>query len=301
MKRTELPPALRGSAFRTDDATSAGVARDRLGAADLFAPFHGIRAPSDAPRETVADQCRLLLPRLSGLQFFSHTTAALLWEMRLPLQAESGPLHVGACPPARAPRTVGVTGHRTDLAPALLTLAQGLPAPTAPETWAQLGSILALDDLIAAADGILDRGLATSEDLAEAASRIRRRGGKDLAQALLEMRAGSESRPETKTRLVLSRAGLPEPELNADLRSTDGRFVARLDLAYPRYRVCVEYDGRQHAQQAQFVRDADRWAEIEAQGWILVRVLAHHFADPQRLIVARVERALRSRGWALHA
>jgi very-short-patch-repair endonuclease len=92
------------------------------------------------------------------------------------------------------------------------------------------------------------------------------------------------------------RAGLPEPELNWTLRSEHGRFVARLDLAYPEYKVCVEYDGRQHAEGAQFLRDADRWADIEAEGWITVRVLSHHLADP-RGVVARVTRALRSRGW----
>jgi len=196
MKRTELPPSLKGAAFRTVDARAAGVARDRLDASDLFTPFHGVRAPTDAPRAGVVDRCRLLLPRLGGLQFFSHTTAAALWTMLLPRSAETGPLHVAACPPARAPRTAGVVGHRTDLTAEMLTLAQG--------------------------------------------------------------------------------------------------------IAYRRYRVCVEYDGRQHAEHAQFIRDADRWAAIEAEGWIIVRVLAHHLTDPPSL-VARVERALRSRGWSTRA
>ncbi|PVW04252.1 hypothetical protein DEA06_09525 [Microbacterium sp. Gd 4-13] len=297
MKRAELPPSLQGASFRTNAARAAGVARDRLDAADLFAPFHGVRAPADALRDSVLDRCRLFLPRLDGLQFFSHSTAAALWQMLLPRSAEMGPLHVAACPPARAPRTTGVIGHRTDLTAEMLTLAQGLPVPSVAETWAQLGSILTLDDLVAAADGILTAGSASAEDLAAAVVRLRRRGARDLARALSEMRTGSESRPETRTRLVLSRAGLPEPELNQDLRSADGRFIARLDIAYRRYRVCVEYDGRQHAEHAQFARDADRWADIEAEGWIIVRVLAHHLADPPSF-VARVERALRSRGWS---
>jgi len=132
MKRAELPPSLQGSSFRTAAARAEGVARDRLDASDLFAPFHGVRAPVDALRDSVLDRCRLLLPRLGGLQFFSHGTAAVLWQMPLPRSAEVGPLHVAACPPARAPRTTGVIGNRTDLTAEMLTLAQGLPVPRSP-------------------------------------------------------------------------------------------------------------------------------------------------------------------------
>lgn len=98
-------------------------------------------------------------------------------------------------------------------------------------------------------------------------------------------------------RLILVRAGLPEPELNPELRDEDGNFVARLDLAYPEYRVAVEYDGRQHAELAQFRRDADRWPAVAAQGWLLIRVVDHHLLDPVRGVVHPVSRALRSRGW----
>jgi hypothetical protein len=37
-------------------------------------------------------------------------------------------------------------------------------------------------------------------------------------------------------------AGLPEPEVNPDIRNASGRFVGRGDLVYRRWRVIVEYD-----------------------------------------------------------
>ncbi|MGN7036330.1 DUF559 domain-containing protein [Microbacterium sp. P26] len=68
-------------------------------------------------------------------------------------------------------------------------------------------------------------------------------------------------------------------------------------MAYPDYRVAVEYDGRQHAERDQFRRDADRWPAIAAQGWQLIRVVDHHLEAPLRHIVAPVRRALESAGW----
>ena len=77
-------------------------------------------------------------------------------------------------------------------------------------------------------------------------------------------------------------------------------WAVQLDMAYPGYRVAVEYDGRQHAEGAQFEIDADRWYAIEREGWIVVRALAHHLRSPG-LVADRVREALTSRGWAPRA
>jgi very-short-patch-repair endonuclease len=246
----------------------------------------------------VQDRCALLLPRLEPHQFFCATTAADLHAMPLPAWCSDEDLHVGAIAPAREPRIPGVAGHRYALGFEDLTLARGMPVPSLAETFAQLGNTLPVDDLVCVADHLLTTGAVEREDLMAVAGVARRRGALALREAVDAARPGSESRQETKTRLVLVRAGLPEPEVNWVLRTPSGRFVARLDLAYPQFRVCVEYDGRQHALGDQFERDADRWAEIEAEGWVLIRVLAHHLREQQPEIVRRVARALRSRGWS---
>lgn len=295
MHRQPLPHEL-GTAFTVREARALGVARDRLTALDLRAPFHGVRARVDTAADDVLARCRIYEPRLTSAQFFSHTTAAALWGLPLPT-VDSTSLHVSTRPPGREPRTRGVRGHRLDLPIEHLTLRHGLPVPTPAETWAQLGALHRVDDLVAVGDAILTRRLAERADLEEAAQRLARRGMSGFREALPLLRAGAESPRETIVRLILERAGLPEPELNRDLRDEEGRFVARLDLAYPAYRVAVEYDGRQHAELAQFRRDADRWPAIAAQGWLLVRVVDHHLEDPTRSVVAPVDRALRSRGW----
>jgi hypothetical protein len=73
----------------------------------------------------------------------------------------------------------------------------------------------------------------------------RSRGPGDSAGDAL-LRPGAESRPETLLRLLLGRAGLPEPEVNVDIRDDSGRFLGRADLVYPPWRTIVEYDGDQH-------------------------------------------------------
>ena len=119
-----------------------------------------------------------------------------------------------------------------------------------------------------------------------------------LARALSEVRVGPRSPRETRLRLLLVRAELPEPEINWILRDSRGRFVAELDLAYPRWRVCPEYDGRPHAEDmTQFAKDADRWDAIRAQGWDHVRVLNHHAKGTGAMAVAKVRQALLRAGW----
>lgn len=296
MRRHPLPDEL-GPAFTVREARSLGVGRDRLDASDLRAPFHGIRARANPMPVDVLSRCRVYEPRLSSAHFFSHETAACLWELPLP-PSHPAQLHVSARPPAREPRTRGVIGHRLDIPSELLTLRHGLPVPSPAETWAQLAVHVGVDELVAVGDAILTRQLADRGDLEEAVRRLSRPGVADLREALPLLRAGSESPRESLLRLILSRAGLPEPELNRDLRDDEtGRFIARLDLSYPRYRVAVEYDGRQHADLRQFRRDADRWPAIAAQGWLLVRVVDHHLRNPAACVVQPVERALRARGW----
>jgi hypothetical protein len=290
------PRTLPDSPFAVSEARALGIPAGRLRSSDLIAPFHGVRAPRSMPATTTRERCALLLPRLSGAHFFCHLTAADLWGLPLPPWAEREPLHVGARVPAREPRLPGVVGHRLAGSHDDLTLRGGLPVTSAAVTWASLSTALTVDELIAAGDALLTAGACEKDDLLTSI-RVGARGVTALREAAVEIRHGSESPRETQTRLVLVRAGMPMPQLNWQLRDARGRFVARLDLAYPRYRTCVEYDGRHHATDTQFARDADRWAAIADQGWTMVRVLSHHFDDPHRRIVGPVGRALRSAGW----
>ncbi len=108
---------------------------------------------------------------------------------------------------------------------------------------------------------------------------------------------GAESPKETELRLMLLRAGLPEPELNIDILSESGVFIARGDIAYRWCRLLVEYDGSQHASDRdQYVRDVERGENLARAGWHTIRVLKEHLGSPAD-VVDRVRNALWARGW----
>jgi very-short-patch-repair endonuclease len=288
--------------FLRRDGLVRGIPRGQLDRANYVRPFHGVRVPRVssqlADTEDLLDSCRNYAPRLLPGQYFSHGTALALWGVPVPRE-KSLELHVSAHRPNQAPRTKGVLGHRLRAREVEVASLHGIPVLTVAEAWVQVLGTWRHDDLVIAADRIVTsiEALATREELRELARTRRRVSASE--KVLRDVRVGSESPQETRLRLRMLRAGLPEPELGYELFRTDGTFVARFVCAYPELRVAIEYDGRQHAHSTQqFERDADRWHEISAEGWILVRVLNHHlFNDDGQVAIARIKEALRQRGW----
>ena len=111
------------------------------------------------------------------------------------------------------------------------------------------------------------------------------------------MRSGVDSPMESRLRMLLVLAGLPEPEVNFVLRDEHGAVLRRFDLYYAGVRVLVEYDGRQHAEDAaQYDHDRDRCEELDDGGWRIVVVTARGiYVDPEQTLL-RVRKVLRAQG-----
>ncbi|MCJ1683490.1 DUF559 domain-containing protein [Rathayibacter sp. VKM Ac-2928] len=123
------------------------------------------------------------------------------------------------------------------------------------------------------------------------------RGARAVRHALELVREGAESRRETLLRLALAAAGLPEPELQAELVDADGR-IGRVDLLFRRWRVVVEYEGDHHrTDRAQWDRDLIRYERLAAAGWTVVRVASASFDADLSGCTDRVRRALVAGGW----
>ncbi len=317
-----LPEPLTHGAFHVSVARGLGVTASRLRARDLSSPTRGVRAASQAgdttagapngARETASSRqqrlrdeliarARLFAPALTEQQFFSHDTGLALIDAPLPYQRETQwGLHVSARRPAGQPRRTGVIGHRLQRRDPAPSEGRGLPIEHPARLWRQVAGSWELDDLIAAAEFLVcpRNNLLTLDDLRGELDEAGDLPGRPLERALREVRVGAETAEETKLRLSLTRAGLPEPEINFVLKRADGGFLARLDLAYPDYRVAAEHDGRTHAfDETQFARDADRWDAIRNEGWQHVRVLSHHMRPDPQVAVERVAQALRAAGW----
>jgi hypothetical protein len=106
--------------------------------------------------------------------------------------------------------------------------------------------------------------------------------------ALSLMDGGAQSPKETWLRLVLIDAGFPRPV--TQIRVTDGRLVAYLDLGWEEPMVALEYDGDHHrTDRPQYVKDIRRAEMVDRQGWTVIKVIKE---DRPNFIIARAHYAL---------
>ena len=286
-----LPPPFSGSAFTVASAREAGISRGRLRASDLVAPFYGMRA-TVSPTSTLREICAAYLPLMSESAHFSHETAALLYGIPLPRNREgSSAVHVTVIAPHHRPRGRGVIGHR--VLQATVGELFGLPICSPERAWIGLSQVLAHDDLVVAADHLVRRkhALSTLERMAAQIGEGER-GATRLRRVLLDARPGTDSPMETRLRLLLMQAGLPEPIIGQTVIDGDGFFVATPDLSYPQHRIAIEYEGAHHRTDARtFADDILRRELLEDAGWTVIRVIADHFARPA-ILANRVRRIL---------
>lgn len=120
------------------------------------------------------------------------------------------------------------------------------------------------------------------------------RGLRRLRMVLPLVDGGSASPKETWLRLLLLDDGLPRPTTQIPVHES-WRLIGILDMGWEKYKVAVEYDGDQHrTDRWQYVRDQRRLRELEAMGWIIIRVIAE---DRPVDVIRRVRQALAARGY----
>ena len=100
----------------------------------------------------------------------------------------------------------------------------------------------------------------------------------------------TESALESRFLRLVGASRLPAPRSQYGVFD-EGRFVARVDFAYPDHRLAIEVDGfRHHDTRLTFDRERARGNALEALGWRVLRVTAAH--DPETVAIW-IRRALR--------
>jgi very-short-patch-repair endonuclease len=80
------------------------------------------------------------------------------------------------------------------------------------------------------------------------------------------------------------------------ITDAEGTFIARVDLAWPRFRACVEYEGDGHrTDRAQFRKDITRTQRLEDHGWRVIRITDDDLARGGHEFLHRVRSVLRAR------
>jgi hypothetical protein len=172
---------------------------------------------------------------------------------------------------------------------------------TAARTWLDLAAVhprLDRDDLIVAGDHLVNlpwlTGVGRTDPittLAEIRAAMQRAGrfrGITAAREALEfVRVGADSPPESRTRLALVDAGLPEPELQVPADPADP-CSPRADLGLVRWKIALQYEGYHHRDARQQAADAHRDAWFQTHGWLVIKVTSADLRDGFRRVVRLV-------------
>lgn len=296
-RRSILDPGFREGAFRVRDALADGVTAKRLRSGDLRSPYRGVRAEFGIAATAWQDY----LPLLRVGDHFSHSTAADIWGAPLPRRIDDA-VHVTAGAGLARPRTHGVAGHTSSTS--VVANRRGAPVSDPTSTFRELATMLTVDELVALGDylvlepRILDpsdpRPYVTLDDLRNGMSAASGRGIRTARAAADLVRIGVESPMESALRMLLLRAGLPEPVCGYELFEPTGYSVGWFDLAWPEYATIAEYDGDQHRTSTlQYEKDIARFDRAAALDWRVIRVRRHSI----RSSVPRVSAALERGGW----
>lgn len=283
---TLIPEDFRRGPFTTEAFRHAGLS-PRLLEGQRFIRLHPRVWVHRDHELTLADRlhsARLTLPSRAQLSHRTRLELLGLDDLREPFHFTiAGDLHLDV---------PGVTLHRTVKLPP--TDAHGVIPVSA---WVQDCSQVSPVEAIASADWLIHHRHATRQSLAEAARLDEWRPGAQRARRALPFTDGaSRSLPESRVRCAIVAAGLPRPEVNADV-VVDGLRIAIADLLWKQWRLLVEYEGRQHAEDSrQFNRDLVRYADLRAAGYDYIQVTAAMLARPEAM-VRTIGRRLRDRGY----
>lgn len=279
-------------------------------------PFIGTEALADGRVSRRALRSRhemvyrnVYLPKGQALNAATRGVAAWLWSSRTAVVAglSASALHGSRWVDPQLPAELyrrngkpvdGIVIHRDELTDEDVCQVRGIPATTPVRTAFDLGRRRGLTTAVLRLDALAN---ATKLEADQVDALARRhpgvRGLVQLRQVLRLMDGGAESPQETRTRLLLVRAGLPKPQTQIIVCDDFGNPWARIDMGYPEWRVGIEYDGAQHwTDPRQRAYDIDRHAELFRRGWRIIRVSSDMLSCRPEVVLARVCAALREAG-----
>ena len=266
-------------------------------------PTVHVAADTDVTPQLMARAAALVLPDRA---WFSHTTAAVLQGLPVP----NDPLTHACVPRAADRRLKGTLRVKVRKQRPATTAAGGLSVTTGADLFCELSEVLGLVDLVVVGDAMVSAGMVRPRQLVRAAAALSGDHAAHARRAAGLVRERVDSPMETRLRLLIVLAGLPEPTVNPEIR--DGAFRTRVDLCYLELKLVIEYDGQQHRADdlEQWDRDNDRINWFVRNDWELLPVISRGIYRRPEETLERVRDAIRRRGgvvperldpeWRLH-
>ncbi len=287
---------LAGRVFTRAEAEDLGVSAGLFRSPVVRRVWPGVYADAalaDGPQLRL-DGIRLLRPEA----WATCHTAAALWGLPVPAEPST---HVAYPTDRSRPRFRHLAAHVCTEPPARasLTTLRGRPLETPTATFVRMRAHLGLIDLVVLGDAVVRRCATSAADLRSAADLVTGRGSRHLRRAAASVRDRVDSPMETRLRLLLVLAGLPEPVVGYEIRDADGEPLFVFDLSYPRLRLAIEYDGAEHLRTRRRSKDDKRRERLDELGWRLVVVMADDLHGNPWGTLLRVHAALQERGAAV--
>jgi hypothetical protein len=279
--------------FSRSAALAAGLSDRQLQSGRFHRPHTGVYVASDVELTPVIRAEAALVP-FGPAAFASHATAARVWELPVPALPDE---HVTVLTDGERRARTGVRCHQVPRGSSPSVMAVGGVRVSSPEqVFAELATQLTLVDLVVVGDQLVRRGHVSLGRLRAFCAAWTGPCAAHARAAVAFVRERVDSPMETRLRLLIVLAGLPEPRVNLTYGEDDGLTFRRYDLSWPEVKVIVEYDGRHHIERVeQWESDLERREAIDDSGWrILVVVASGIYAHPGRTL-DRIHRLLLAR------
>ncbi|MDT0202596.1 hypothetical protein [Nocardioides sp. AE5] len=280
--------------FRTRAALAAGISAKELRGPRFRTVFRGVHV-SNSVRATDLQRIRgALLLFEAGTAWASHESAARVLGVPVPDQSD---VHISVPHASMRRRRAELKCH---VSPGGRVVEhQGMHVSSPHQLFVELACRLGLVDLVIVGDHLVRQRMTTPRKLVQHCRATTQPHARAALRAARLVRSGVDSPMETRLRLLLVLAGLPEPEVNLSLCTRDGDVFRKYDLSYPGIKVVIEYDGRHHIErEQQWHADLLRREDSEGNDWRFVVVIAADIFTTPAQTINRVWRILRDRGLA---
>ncbi|GAB4082693.1 hypothetical protein GCU67_12010 [Modestobacter muralis] len=202
----------------------------------------GSAQPDPRQRHQLMVRATLAGLRVPGV--VSHASAAVLHGLPLwglPLRQ----VHVTRQPPARSGDEGRLRSHVARLAPHDVVLVDGTAVTSVARTVLDIARAVPFPAALAVADAALAADLTSPEELRTALDAAAgTRGSRSARRVVLAADRRSESVGESRSRALMLDAGLPLPDLQVEVRRSDGTLVGRCDFGWREHGLLGEFDGR---------------------------------------------------------
>lgn len=280
--------------FRTATGLEHGLSRRTLNGSGFRRLYRDCYVSSERPLD-FGIRALAALEMVPGAYGLSHNSAVEWLGGSAP---DSPDIHL-AIPHQLRCELAGIRPHRYRKPPMLWTR-RGLKCTAPPQTFVDLAPSTSLVELVVVGDSLVRHTSVTQADLRRFARESHSAGVARARRASEFVRSGVDSAQETRSRMLIVLAGLPEPKVDRRFYTDDGELLRRMDMAYEDIKFGVEYDGRQHIdRKAHWAADIGRREYFEDLGWRSITLISSDIWTTPGRTIERVYDGLVRRGMKL--